>query len=212
MTPHFMGIQVKQRMRGHQRKAGKETLIQSTCGRVNRLQTTKGDPLFLAFLGTVPLLYYTLVFALLSAAWGAGNSPVCVSCGPKIRFNMTGRCLRPWSVKAGQTSGLHSPDALRDLEGWQGLKSTEGPSFKCNGFQWLNVSLFSLREMSPRCNVALSPANLLFKSFTVWRTEVQIQLSWERNYANDLNTSLTMEEINPKEQSLRKQRHDYFQD
>lgn len=89
-----------------------------------------------------------------------------VSGGPKIRFNMAGRCLRPWSVKAGQTSELHSPDALGDLEGWQGLKSTEGQSFKCNGFQWLNVSPFSLREMSPRCNAALSPVTPLFKSFT----------------------------------------------
>lgn len=95
---------------------------------------------------------------------GPNNSPVYISCGPKIRFNMTGRCLRPWSVKAGQTSRLHRPEALRDLEGWQGLKPTEGRSFKWNGFHWWNVRLFSLREMSPRGSVALSPS--LFKSFT----------------------------------------------
>lgn len=147
-------------MRGHQRKARKETLNQSTCGRVNRLQTTKEEPFF-AFLGTLPLLYYTTAFVLLSTAWGAGNGPVYISHGPKIRFNMTGRCLRPWSIKTGQTSGLHRPEALRDLEGWQGLKPTESWSFKWNGFHWWNVRPFSLREMSPRWCCSLS----LFRSF-----------------------------------------------
>lgn len=117
----------------------------------------KGRPLF-TFPGTVPLLYYTN--GLCSAVYPLGCRQQYVSCGSKIRFNMTGRCLRPWSVKAGQTSGLHSPDALGDLEGWQGLKSTEDRSFKCNGFHWLNVSPFSLREMSPRCSAALSPATV----------------------------------------------------
>lgn len=114
---------------------------------------------------------------------GPNNSPVYVSCGPKIRFNMTGRCLRPWSVKAGQTSRLHRPDVLRDVEGWQGLKSTEGWSFKWNGFQWWNVSPFSLREVSPQL-LSLQQLHCLSHSHAVWKNGVQIHpgCSWESYY------------------------------
>lgn len=160
-------------MRGHQRKAGKK-LNQSTWGRVNRLQTTKEEPFLLFLKLCLCCIIQQCLFCCLQPGVqasvqsmfpvGPNNSLVYISCGPKIRFNMTGRCLRPWSVKAGKTSGLQRPEALRDLEGWQSLKPTEGRSFKWNGFHWWNVRLFSLREMSPRCSVALSPS--LFKSFT----------------------------------------------
>lgn len=110
------------------------------------------------------------------------------------------------------------PRCSRGPWGETGSESTEGRSFKCNGFQWLNVSPFSLREMSPRCNEALSSAPL-FKSFTCHMEEwsqTHPCCSSERNsvlyvhvlkaqnlctlapknYANHPNTTMTMEKLN----------------
>lgn len=60
-------------MRGHQREAGKETFKPEHMWKTQQASDNKGRPLF-TFSGTVPLLYFTTTFALLSAALGAANS------------------------------------------------------------------------------------------------------------------------------------------
>lgn len=67
-------------MRGHQRKPGKETFKPEHMWKSQQASDNKGRLLF-TFPGTVPLLDYTLAFALLSTALGESNtmSPV----GPK---------------------------------------------------------------------------------------------------------------------------------
>lgn len=63
--------------------------------------------------------------------------------------------------------------AVKDLEGWQGLDSTEGWSFKCNGFQWLNVSSQGALGGAPAlCAVGLSNNNLAERYHAAsWTTE-----------------------------------------
>lgn len=53
--------------------------------------------------------------------------------------------------------------AVKDLEGQQGLDTTEGWSFKCNGFQWLNVSSQGALggASSTACSESLSNNNLV---------------------------------------------------
>lgn len=89
-------------------------------------------------------------------------------------------CARPqwarflgWTWQGGGGVALRSASVARpgdgtaapgkDLEGWQGLDSTEGGSFKCNGFQWLNVSSQGALggASSTACSGSLSNNNLV---------------------------------------------------
>lgn len=77
----------------------------------------KGRTLF-AFPGTLPLLYYTTVFVLLSTAWGAGIGPVYVSCGPKQQSSL----YLLWA----QNQVQHDREMSETLKckGWSDLKTT----------------------------------------------------------------------------------------
>lgn len=109
-------------------------------------------------------------------ALGAGSrmSPV----GPKSGLNMSERRPRPWSVKGW--SDLRTTRPRCSWGPWgndRGLKSTEGRSFKCNGFQWLKCQPVLLEGdvSTVQCN-SLQLLRLS-RSQAVWRNGVALHLA-----------------------------------